>query len=130
MNSSLDVLLYIHPDQEENAQRVLSALQKVDDIQIHMSHVIQGDFSQEKINTKDNIYLEELVKTYNYLYSALQSNLKRDLTFLKELESAHDPELAKILINEKVEQLKFQTLQKARDSVRDSREASPLKIAN
>jgi len=35
MNSSLDVLLYIHPDQEENAQRVLSALQKVDDIQIH-----------------------------------------------------------------------------------------------
>jgi hypothetical protein len=35
MNSSIDVLLYIHPDQSENAQRVLSALQKVNDIQIH-----------------------------------------------------------------------------------------------
>lgn len=102
----------------------------LDEMQIHMSNVIHGDFSQDKINTRDQHYLEELVKTYNYLYSALQSNLKRDLTFLKELESAHDPELTKILINEKIEQLKFQAIQKSRQTVLKKDESEVLKIAN
>lgn len=77
----------------------------IDLVQAHLSQLILGDFDQPKVPLKQDQYVHELVKSYNYFYGSLQTNLKRDITFLKALEDKHDPELAKILKNEKMNQL-------------------------
>lgn len=74
-------------------------------LQSHMSRTIQGRFGQPSLASSYENHATELIKTYNYLYSSIQSNLKRDLIFLEELEKVHAPELARILINEKIGQL-------------------------
>ncbi len=80
----------------------------IDQLQFHMSGLIQGQFDQPKIALKHDQYVHELIKTYNYLYGSLQTNLKRDITFLKELEEVNEPRLAKLLVNEKVQQLNLE----------------------
>jgi hypothetical protein len=77
----------------------------IDLVQAHLSQLILGDFNQPKVPLKQDQYVHELVKSYNYFYGSLQTNLKRDITFLKALEEKHDPELAKVLKNEKLNQL-------------------------
>lgn len=77
----------------------------IDLVQSHISKLILGDFNQPKIPLKQDPFAHELIKTYNYFYSSLQTNLKRDITFLKELEEKHDPKLASVLKLEKMEQL-------------------------
>jgi hypothetical protein len=84
----------------------------IDMVQSHISKLILGDFNQPKIPLKQDPYVHELIKTYNYFYSSLQTNLKRDITFLQELEEKYDPKLASVLKLEKMEQLnlKFKSL--------------------
>lgn len=77
----------------------------IDLIQVHISNLIMGNFNQPKIPLKQEQYVNELIKSYNYLYSSLQTNLKRDIVFLKELEEKYDPQLTQVLLNEKLNQL-------------------------
>ncbi len=77
----------------------------IDLVQYHLSKLILGDFDQPKVPTNQDLYVHELIKTYNYFYGSLQTNLKRDITFLQELEENYDPKLASVLKLEKMEQL-------------------------
>ncbi|MCO5114121.1 MAG: hypothetical protein M9899_08095 [Bdellovibrionaceae bacterium] len=77
----------------------------INHLQSHMSKTIQGHFGQPSLVSTHENHAAELIKTYNYLYSSIQSNLKRDVIFLEELEKVHAPELARVLINEKLGQL-------------------------
>lgn len=71
----------------------------------HISGLIHGDFHQDNIPLKQGPYISDLLRNYNYLYNSLQSNLKKDITFLKELEVHYDADLVRILIQEKSNQL-------------------------
>lgn len=78
----------------------------IDHLQSHMAGLIQGEFNQPKIAIKQDQYVYELIKTYNYLYGSLQTNLKRDIAFLKELEENQESNFnTKLILNEKVQQL-------------------------
>lgn len=92
----------------------------IDLVQAHMSKLILGNFNQPKLPVKQELYVHELIKTYNYLYSSLQTNLKRDITFLKELEKKHDPKLAQVLKLEKMEQLSLLAENPNSESASDS----------
>lgn len=81
----------------------------IDLIQSHLSKAILGEFNQPKIPLKQELYAQELIRTYNYFYSSLQTNLKRDITFLKELENKYDPNLARVLLSEKLHQLNIKS---------------------
>lgn len=87
----------------------------LDALQKHMSQAIYGEFSIPPVALTHENYSEELIKTYNYLYGSIQSNLKRDLIFLQELENVHSPELARVLINEKLEQLNLRKSKELED---------------
>ena len=93
----------------------------IDLVQSHLSKLILGDFNQAKIPMKQEQYAHELVKTYNYLYGSLQTNIKRDITFLKELEDKYDPKLARVLLQEKIEQLGLNVDSNNSDTDRNSK---------
>lgn len=97
-------------------------------LQRHMSKTIQGNFGQAALTQTHEIHGDELIKTYNYLYSSIQSNLKRDIIFLQELENVHAPELARVLINEKMEQLSLYEAPEPVQSVKQ--EKQKFKTAN
>ncbi len=77
----------------------------IDMVQSHISKLTLGNFDQPKLPIKREQYVLELIRSYNYLYGSLQTNIKRDITFLKALEENHDPKLARVLMLEKIEQL-------------------------
>lgn len=78
----------------------------IDQLQSHMANLIHGEYNQPKIAIKQDQYVYELIKTYNYLYGSLQTNLKRDITFLKELEENQESNFnTKLILNEKIQQL-------------------------
>ncbi len=80
----------------------------IDQLQSHMAGLIQGEFDQQKIALKQDQYVYELIKTYNYLYSSLQTNLKRDIAFLKELEENQQSSFnTNLILNEKIQQLRL-----------------------
>ena len=77
-------------------------------LQAHISGLIHGNFHQKNVPLKKGAYISDLLRSYNYLYNSLQSNLKRDITFLEELRVHYDADLIKILLKEKAEQLKVE----------------------
>lgn len=100
-------------------------------LQTHMSRTIQGKFGQSVLPSIHDNHNSELVKTYNYMYCSIQSNLKRDIIFLEELEKVHAPELARVLINEKLDQLADQSNVRSLASKKNNKKNKPqYKAAN
>lgn len=74
-------------------------------VQDHMAHLIHGNFFQPTVPIKQEIYARDFLRTYNYLYVSLQTNLRKDITYLREIEENSSTSSAKYLINEKLGQL-------------------------
>jgi methyl-accepting chemotaxis protein len=54
-------------------------------LQNHLRRLTRGDMSQRQIRIRAGDEFQELIDTYNYFYSSLQLQVKKDLTMLETL---------------------------------------------
>ena len=77
-------------------------------IENHLRALTRGDFSQPPVRVRGNDEFQEFVEAYNYFYSSLQVQLRRDLLRLRQLpvESRHQE--ASRLLDEMLEEKRRQ----------------------